>query len=263
MGLDVSLKYCTNFADAKARETLGSEREDALWEGTGGYEKTTDAQRNEIRAKTKAIYKELNLDEYGSSEDITSIEMDSTKHPEHMFKVGYLRSSYNSGGINSVLKRIDCNDLYDIFQPGDEYSFTPDWAGAQARVDDAIAALAKHMTSEMSKYDVVTITDLMGTGGVKDAGEALAVFKQQLETRAPNSFKSYGCREGDFYLDGLTVCGIIPNRGFGGGVHLITRNDSEESNLKWYFEALEVTKEMIDYVLAQKDPENYYLNWSA
>ena len=64
-------------------------------------------------------------------------------------------------------------------------------------------------------------------------------------------------------MDGITVCGVIQNSGFGGGVHLITRNDSGESNLQWYKDALEVTKEMIDYVLAKPNPNTYYLSWSG
>jgi hypothetical protein len=180
-----------------------------------------------------------------------------------MFKVGYLRSSYNSGGINSVLERVGCPNLYDIFEPNDEYNFTPDWHQAQSKAAEAIATLESVMGGEMSKYDVTTVTDLAGLGGVKSAGEALKVFEEQLKNKKSSGFTSYGCREGDFYLDGITVVGIIPNRGFGGGVHLVTRNDSGENNLQWYKDALEVTKEMIDFVLAQPNPNVYYLAWSG
>lgn len=79
-----------------------------------------------------------------------------------------------------------------------------------------------------------------------------------------SGFRAYGCREGDFYLDGVTVCGMIPNRGFGGGMHLITKEAARgKPEDDWYLQALLVTKEMIDYVLAQKDPENYFVGWSA
>jgi hypothetical protein len=182
-----------------------------------------------------------------------------------MFKIGYLRSSYNSGGINSVLERNGCPDLYDIFEPGDEYNFTPDWVQAQARCQIALDTLQTRMNSEMAKYDVTTITNMMGTGAVKSAGEALKVFEEQLQKKQGGTgFNSYSCREGDFYLDGITVVGVIPNAGFGGGVHLVTRNDKVgENNLQWYYDALEVTKEMIDYVLAQDDTNTYYLAWSG
>jgi hypothetical protein len=264
MGLDVYLKRCDDLAGAKAREALMSEFEDKLWEEVGGWSDATEAQKDLIRAKVKVRQAELNLGEYGEANEIEGIEIDSALHPESMFKIGYLRSSYNSGGINSVLGRIGCPDLYDIFEPGDEYNFTPDWLQAQARVTVAIDRITEVMSSEFAKYDVTTVTaGLGGSGAVGSAGEALEVFKKQLEAKKGNSFTAYGCREGDFWLDGITICGVIPNSGFGGGVHLVTRNDSGESNLQWYKDALEVTKEMIDYVLAKPNPNTYYLSWSG
>lgn len=264
MGLDVYLKRCDNLADAKAREAEMSAFEDALWEEAGGWDKTTEDEKELIRAKCKVRQAELRLGEYGEADEIEPIEINSSIHPDHMFKIGYLRSSYNSGGINSVLERLGCPDLYDIFEPTDEYNFTPDWVGAQARAAIALDKINEAMNSEFAKYDVTTVTaGLGGHGAVKTAGEALAVFKDQMIKKKDGAFTAYGCREGDFYLDGIVVCGIIPNSGFGGGVHLITRNDSKEGNLTFYKEALEVTKEMIDYVLAQPNPNTYYLAWSG
>lgn len=263
MGLDVYLKKCNDLAGAKAREKLCSEYEDELWGLAGGWEKASEEEKELIRARVKIRQEELNLGEYGEANEIEGIELDSKLHPDHMFKIGYLRSSYNAGGINSVLERIGCPTLYDIFEPGDEYNFTPDWVQAQARVTVAIDMLTQAMGSEFAKYDVTTVTNMSGLGGVRDAGDALAVFKDQMQKKQGNSFTAYGCREGDFWLDGITICGVIPNSGFGGGVHLITRNDSGEDNLKFYKDALEVTKEMIDFVLADPNPNTYYLSWSG
>jgi hypothetical protein len=252
MGLDVYLKKCKDLAGAKAREAEMSAFEDALWEEVGGWGKATEEQKELIRAKTQVRQAELNLGEYGEANEIERIEINSAKHPDNMFKIGYLRSSYNSGGINSVLERNGCPNLYDIFEPTDEYNFIPDWVQAQARCQEALDTLKTRMDSEMSKYDVTTVTNMMGTGAVDSAAEALKVFEEQLSKNRESGFKSYGCREGDFYLEGITVCGIIPNKGFGGGVHLITRNDSKENNLQWYYD-----------VLAQDDVNTYYLAWSG
>lgn len=264
MGLDVYLKKCVNLADAQAREAEANEFEEALWQEVGGYNAATEEQKEMIRAKSKVRQAELNLGEYGEANDIERIEINSSIHPDHMFKIGYLRSSYNSGGINSVLSRIGVPDLYAIFEPTDEYNFTPDWVQAQARAAIALDGINQAMAGDFAKYDVTTVTNMMGTGAVNTAGEALEVFKDQMRKKSGGSgFNAYGCREGDFYLDGIVVCGIIPNAGFGGGVHLITRNDGKEDNLTYYKEALEVTKEMIDYVLAQDDSNTYYLAWSG
>lgn len=263
MGLDVYLKRCDDLAGAKAREAEMSAFEDAVWEEVGGWEKSTEAQKESIRAKCKAKQAELNLGEYSEANEIECIEENSKIHPDHMFKIGYLRSSYNSGGINSVLERCGCPTLYDIFEPGDEYNFTPDWVQAQARVKVAIDMLTQHMGSEMGKYDAIRVSDFGTGGGVQTAEEALAVFKEQLTKKQGGSFTSYSCREGEFFLDGITVTAIIPNRGFGGGSFVITKNDNGEDNLQWYKDSLEVTQEMIEFVLAQPNPNTYYLAWSS
>lgn len=46
-----------------------------------------------------------------------NIEEKSDKHPEHYCNKGYLRSSYNSGGFNSVVGSMIGKDLYYIFDP--------------------------------------------------------------------------------------------------------------------------------------------------
>lgn len=263
MGLDVYLKRCDDLAGAKAREAEASAFEDNLWEEVGGYEKASEAQKNKIRKTMKAKQEELNLGEWGEANEIEGIELDSKIHPTHMFKIGYLRSSYNSGGINSVLERHGCPSLYDIFDPTDEYNFTPDWVQAQARAQVAIDMLTQHMGSPMSKFDAMRVSDFGVGGGVQTAEEALAVFKEQFEKKKDGGFTSYSCREGEFFLDGITVVGIIQNRGFGGGSFVITKNDKEEDGLQYYKDALEVTKEMIDFVLAQPNPNTYYLAWSG
>jgi hypothetical protein len=265
MGLDVSLKYCADRATEIAKQEAAEEFSSAAWEKAGKYDDLSDAQRETVRAATKAYNEANDLDEWGSSNKIQDICSKSAKFPEHMFEVGYLRSSYNEGGINSVLKRAGCMDLYDIFKPEDgEYYVDIDWTAAQERCDEAIIQFREHLTGPMAGYDVTRVSNF-GSNGVSDASEALAILKEQLEKHpAGNGFRSYGCREGDFYLDGLEIVGVIPNCGFGGGVFLLTKDKKVEApEDNWYMQALIVTKEMIDFVVAQPDPDNYFLGWSA
>jgi hypothetical protein len=103
-----------------------------------------------------------------------------------------------------------------------------------------------------------------GHGGVNDEAAALKLLEQQLEQHKSPDFRSYGNRDGDWFLDGVQVVGVVPNRGFGGGVFVLTKEkEAKPINEDWYMQALMVTKEMIDHVLSQKDPENYFLGWSA
>lgn len=265
MGLDVSLKYCADRATELAKQEAAEEFSSAAWDKLNlKYDEMSDAQKETVREAIKAYNEANGLNEWGSSNEIVNIEENSPTYPEHMFKIGYLRSSYNSGGINSVLKRAGCMDLYDIFQPKDgEYYVDINWQEAKDRCDQAIAEYHNFLSGPMAGYDVMRITDY-GHGGVKDDTEALKLLEQQLEDHKPEGFRSYGNRDGDWYLDGVNVVGIVPNRGFGGGVFLITK-DKEVSEPKdnWYFQSLVVTSEMINFVLSQKDPENYFLGWSA
>ena len=262
MGLDVYLKHCADREAELAKQEAANEFSDAAWEKAGAYDTLSDMQKDTVREAIKAYNTANGLDEYGSSNNITTIELDSKIHPDNMFKIGYLRSSYNSGGINSVLKRIGCPDLYDIFEPGDEYYVSPDWVQAQARAQIAIDKLKEHMTGPMGDYDVIEVN---GYDPVGSKEEALELLKNELEQK--HSWGGgYSNRKGDWFLEGLKIVGAVPGKpSFMGQptYYLFTKSEKPGGNLQWYLEALEVTKEMIDYVLAQPDADNYFLSWSA
>ena len=262
MGLDVYLKHSTNRADALARQEQASAYENEVWDEAGSYNELTDEKRAEIRANIKAFNAQIGVGEYGEALDIETIELDSKLYPDSMFKIGYLRSSYNSGGINSVLRRIGCPDLYDIFQPGDEYNVTVDWEGARDRAENAVNQLKAYMATEMAQYDVIEVN---GYDPVGSKEEALALLKKELEGSS-KSFNSYSNRAGDWFLDGLQIVGAVPGKPNFMGTptyYLFTKSTGDDNNFKWYVESLEVTLEMIDYVLEQPDPDNYFLAWSA
>jgi hypothetical protein len=262
MGLDVYLKHSTDRAGELARQEAAEEFSNAAWEKAGEYNTLSDAQKDTVREAVQAYNLANNLDEYGSSNDIKTIEIDSRIHPDNMFKIGYLRSSYNSGGINSVLKRIGCPDLYDIFEPGDNYYVTVDWQQAQARAKIAVDRLREYMSSEMAAYDVIEVS---GFDPVGSKEEALALLKQELGRKSAFG-GGYSNRAGDWFPEGLQIVGAVPGKSSFMGqptYFLFTKSDEVGGNYKWYLEALEVTQEMIDYVLAQPDPDNYFLSWSA
>jgi len=265
MGLDVSLKYCKDRATELAKQEAAEKFSSEAWEKLGlAYDAMSEAQKETTRAAIKAYNDANGLDEWGSSDEIIGIEENSAQFPEHMFKVGYLRSSYNSGGINSVLKRTGCMDLYDIFEPkGDDYYTDINWAESKERCEQAIAKYREHLSGDFAGYDVIRVTDF-GHGGATDDAHALELLKNELRTRGADSFRSYGNREGDWYLDGVNVVGIVPNRGFGGGMFILTKDkDVKVPEDDWYMQALMVTNEMIDFVLSKEDPENYFVSWSA
>jgi hypothetical protein len=261
MGLDVYLKHSTDRAGELAKQKAAEEFSSNAWDKAGDYEHLSDAQKETVRSAINAYNLANDLDEYGSSNKIETIELDSKIHPDNMFKVGYLRSSYNSGGINSVLKRIGCPDLYDIFEPGDDYYVTVNWQQAQARAQIAVDRLKEYLGTEMAAYDVIEVN---GYDPVGSKEEALALLKEELGRKSTFG-GGYSNRAGDWFPEGMTIVGAVPGKPsfMGNPTYYLFTKSENGSNYKWYLEALEVTKEMIDHVLAQPDPDNYFLSWSA
>jgi hypothetical protein len=113
MGLDVYLYHSPDWDDSIRREEGYEEEANKI------YKEIED--REERDAKLKGLAEAWNImegDFYVRPSEMTNIELPSTLHPDHMFKIGYFRSSYNSDGINSVLRdRLD-KDLYWVFPRG-------------------------------------------------------------------------------------------------------------------------------------------------
>lgn len=201
-----------------------------------------------------------------------SIELDSKLYPEHMFKIGYFRSSYNSGGINHVLENMGLPTLYDMFPHKDDaYLFTPKWKESLKLVNKALVAFNHASNGFNGKYDCIDIaaTNLFtGPAAVKDINTALKIFKNEVETNK-SGFTNYSNRQGHFFSEPVVARGFVPGVNVLGQpcVYVITersKNDKgEDDNLKWYRESLEIVRETIEYVLAQKDPQEYSLSWSG
>lgn len=275
MGLDVYLKRCDNLADAQARQSEAEEFSEAQWNATGKeYSELTEDEKNAVRAVVKAKYEELGLDEYGGATNIETIELDSVTDPEHMFKIGYLRSSYNSGGINSVLERAGIPTLYDIFEPGDDYYATPDWEAALVKCEDAIQKFRDNFDDPMGRFDVMRITGPIAEG-CKDENAALALFKEEYSkyqdriAKAQSEYEKYSSfsnRDGEYFMEGVKAFAFIPNSGWGKGFHVVYEKERPQSvNEDWYFKALLITKETIAYVLSRPvdEQQEYFLGWSA
>lgn len=268
MGLDIYLKYSKDRENALKNEAAAEAEVDALWSASDKrYEDYTDEEKESIRTRSSEIRKSYGLDEWGSSGLIEEISEPSKLDPEHYFKLGYFRSSYNAGGINSVMKRASCPDLYDIFQPDeDAYRFTPDWQEALTRCRAAIAQYSEFVNSDAGRYQVIHCSDL-GVGGAQDEADALRIFMDNKTKNGDRTdFASYSNRDGHFFLEGRTVRAVIRNDSRGwiaGGVYIVTDKEQVEGKEDWYLTALRIVEETIEHVLAQADPENYFLTWSA
>lgn len=205
----------------------------------------------------------------------------STLYPEHMFKVGYLRSSYNDGGINSKLRALleENKDLYYIFGHPDkeDYAFVPNWEESLVRAKEVLKEFRKVADAgfEVHKFSPNIFRDPNTLP--KSPNEAMAIFKAQYakHIESPSMFGGdYGNRDGDFMMGHpMTVVAVIPGiresiaaklygkEDIDPVTYVITRANKEK--LDWYVQALEIVVETCEYVLAQPDKDQYYFHWSA
>ncbi len=275
MGLDVYLRKCDDLAAERALEAQYEEQSEANWNAvTNGrsYDALTEEEKESVRVLNKALAESLGLEEYGSSPRIETVEINSALYPEHMFKIGYLRSSYNEGGINSVLGRIGLPDLNDMFDADGTYDVKPNWAEVLVRVEDVIARYRTHVEGIAGQFDITTIRSPFNDG--MEASEAMEVFIKQLgeyeqrkKDHGDDTYSSYGSRDGEFYMKGIKVFAMIPNSGWGKGYHVVfeKENAGQGAEADWYYQALLVTKEMVAYVLSrpQDEQHKYSLAWSG
>lgn len=278
MGLDVHVEYCKNYQEATELERIYEERSNSIWDEYPKYETMTDEQKERAREKISVLKIELGLDEWGSHPGKTKIEMDSKKYPDHYFKIGYFRSSYNDGGINSVLGRLGFPDLYDIFphEEGD-YEFFPNWEKSLQLSNNLKKSYKSHIESDSGKYDVMTIdhNSFIDPKEFVDSEEkAFALFESELKKQNGRASTCYSMKDGVFYFEPLEVVamisgkkeGIIEKIFTGESVvvpcHYVIYKKSDDT-LNWYLQALEIIIETIEWVLEQKDMENYYLVWSS
>lgn len=262
MGLDVCLYRYTKHDERVTAEREREERSEALWAATGKkYGDLTEAEKDAVRAQVKADEEAKPLP--GSAE---KIEADSDKYPEHYYKVGYLRSSYNDGGINRILRNMlgKGKDLGYIFAAtGDEYYVKPDWAASLERARALLAEFNQHIEKHgFFRVKTQQHNSFIDPGTLPQTeADALKVFAAV----KANSKGSFGSRDGDFFLDEpFQVRALIPGVTTILGKALCTYVIYEGQH-EWYRQALEITVEMCEWVLAQPaDPAvEYVLHWSG
>lgn len=205
----------------------------------------------------------MGLDVYLKKGEST-IEEDSRKHPDHFFKLGYFRSSYNGSGFNSVMHTLGIPDLYAIFQaPEDGGRFTPDWEACLARAKAARMAYNERTSSPGGKGRVSFISAEKGQGAVATTESgALEVYRD--EAVKAHFFDGYSNKQGHFWWKGLTIKAAIPgsSRWGGAGVYLIWE-PAETDEGDFYDAAFEIVIETCEWVIATGNAGEYGLYWSA
>lgn len=257
MGLDVYLEKCDDFEKMNEAEETAGELTNAVWDAYGKYENITEEQKVCARNRCEEI--EASLGVPGGQYPHQKIEIDSAKYPEHLFKIGYFRSSYNDGGIDSIMHLHKLPTLGEIMGYQDRYKFKPDWDACKARCLDAIQ---RFDSSEMH-YGVVEADHNRLTNhhlSITSGDKALEIFLKE-KAIVHDGYSAYSNINGNFFLNGIKCFGFIPGVGTlrGPAVYVIIEN----TEITWYRQALEIVLETIDYVLSQPDKDKHYLVWSG
>jgi hypothetical protein len=259
MGLDIYLYKYQDFDQTAETEAKYEEFSESLWEGKE-YDEMSQEEKDSLREKEKEFAAGIGLNEWG--EDIVGksrIEFPHPNYPEHHFQIGYFRSSYNSSGIERILRNLGLPTMYDVFQKDDEeYAFRPDWQDALMRVTQLIS-----LFKEKGSYRVHTVSaNMFSEPDIKSESAALAAFVNELN-REHKFDSNYSNKTGEFYMtEPMKVLAMIPGKSTlfreRDCIYVVTESDDS-----WYEQALEIIKATCEHVLAQEDKEKYYLHWSG
>jgi hypothetical protein len=220
----------------------------------------------------------MGLDVYLRYGKDDSIQHNSEKYPNHYFKIGYFRSSYNSWGLNSVLTRTIGKDLYYIFErPGEKSDFKPKWSDCRMRCIDVIEEFSEFV-KKIGNVSVMCVSPRIfikeGDSIPENEKDATDIFLKVKEGKENSlAFRSFSSGDGRFHLDGLKCYGFIPGKDYSGRdcTYVVFEPELEDDEglpgdvYKDYIKALEIVLETIDYILDKpvKEAKKYQLHWSA
>jgi hypothetical protein len=272
MGLDIYLKKYNNYENTISREKKYSDFSEEIWKAPekeyGDYDKIPEEVKESIRKKTNEYAASLGLNSWGSDEDnIESAKKDHPDYPDHYFKIGYFRSSYNESGINRILSNFGLMTLDGIFNHDGEYHFQPDWEASKKRAQVTLEEFKKQ-----GNYRVEAMyTHSLAKDFPKTSDEALKVYMEELErtkeSRAKNPDSeayNYSNAKGAFFpAETLKVHAVIP----GTNKYIFDERPClfviKEGNNDWYIQALEIVIATCNYALEQENINQYYLHWSG
>ncbi len=196
--------------------------------------------------------------------DRTTVNLPSAKYPDHLFKIGYFRSSYNGSGFNSVMGSLGVPDLYDIFPHKDESRMDPvDWQAEMGIAQDALAKLREAVDGEIGKVAAMSV--ISGGEGIESEHAALSIYLSEAakwkDKESDHLGDGYFTRGGSFFPKGITVRAIF--RAASPYVNSIVVYDMPKGSYQHYVESMEIVVETVEWVLAQPNPQDYWLYWSG
>ncbi len=284
MGLDVYLYKYDCSADEilslkKKAAAIRTKIENSILKKFGLKAGDLGDKADKYYAMVEKGYKNAGLNEDGELPVRSEgIEVDSEKYPEHMFKIGYFRSSYNDGGLNSVLRtRCEGQDLYWVFNVDDHnYEVKVDWAASLERAkqlkDKLQASTVKWGNRDIIEFGAGALHFSPPTTPMPDSKPAaMDIFLKEFEKKLPDGFSSYSNLYGTFFGEPKKLLAVIHgSREFLGKsepcVYAVVETAEEgktDENVEWYLQAMDIVIETCEYVLKHGDPDTYMFHWSG
>lgn len=292
MGLDVFLYYSHDWDMSIKNQTDYFNAYDILYDEIHSKYNLAPEQSlyhdspeafEEMEKETAELKAQYGIDEY-NPETIKNIVFPDPEYPDHLFKIGYFRSSYNESGINHILADRIGITLGDIFLDNtidtDDGYLRIDWQESLSSVNDAIEAFSQYLAKDISKYYVIrahTRNPFITSSALDENGnqivayadseqQALTLFEKQLDTNnLPFEGTAYSNLLGEWFPEGVKVHALIKGTSSMGQCIFAIAKEEENDNgwLASYKEALEIVKHTCEYILDRPDPENYRLVWSG
>ncbi len=270
MGLDIELYQCDNLQDTLQREDEYLKQFDLVWSAYKGvdYDLIPEEFKKECRIKTIRIAESLRLDEFGSCLDKHKVELPSLHYPDHGFKIGYFRSSYNSNGLDAVLKELGLSTLDWIFDyKKDVYYHSPNWIASLDRIDYLLRQYDDIMKTSSGQYQAIEIDVLDNMNDIPtNRRQALTAFIEDMKENKTNQFNDYANYRGTFYRNGHKCYGLMKGKSqysLKPCIYAIMKRIEDKSKGDWYRQALEIVRETILYVFPKHNASTYFLKWNG
>lgn len=273
MGLDVYLyRYDRPASEIEAAEDEYQSESTRIWNEVCGdrpYGDVPQDQKDEYRKRVKVFAESKGLGEWGEVPGREMVELPSAKYPDHGFKIGYFRSSYNTSGIDHILSDRIGVTLGSIMDAGDEYAFTPDWEASLDRARQASTDFKAYIDRNGS-YRVIKTSIGFGQG-VNGEEDALRLFHKEREKyeakpkeKGPFAMNAYSNADGSYFFgdEASKLVALFVDKNSFLGPHALAVVETPGAD-DYYVQALEIVIETIEWVIAQPDREKYRLHWSS
>lgn len=185
------------------------------------------------------------------------IKLPSATHPDHYWKIGYFRSSYNESGIDRILRDRIGTTLSEIMGVGDSYVVRPDWSAAKARGVAAHEAL----TAWYAKNGNVRVIEANSLDTFTSERAVLAAYLAENPSQRSGWWSNHA---GLFFCESQPkILGAFTGKNCIGVpcAYLVIEGDPDGP--KHHLSALEILVETCDYAMADPDVANLALHWSS